>query len=533
MLRIYINEQYIDIGDQFSKINLKLKSPFLSKTVAYTFPFSVPNNDHNKSIFELQAFNQNFSTLSYFNARIIFESFVLDGYVKITKPPTDKLELYFTGWESLSYNNIEKVLLTELPYETQYYATDLYNAGFTKNDIYTWFPIDVSTDGNIGVVEHNDYDLVMMNYRDENDMLAGTVWARGTPTGNAADNFNNVISINAPFYFFSYVVEKVFEWLGVNVEQNDIAEDSDFEDLVVVYAPTKIVGLTDTYTTSYISFEHNLPQISIKKFFEFIENFFACKIVLDPFKRSVKIVFAKDIIKETDKTDITEKVSTQPVLSGISPTNIRLKQKFYSEDKFMLDTDFPDVYEDNSAEREEKIETEGTSSIQQLIEGVILDSDFKLPESYWIWTYRSFYAPRIGYDTNSEGYQLRAFSDLPFRLLFWDVQEEYERYKYDNGSKVGLTEQDWPVGKYSKNKSLKWEDSGNGIYELYYKDYLFWLNNFAKEVTFNARFTSSDLAYFDFIKKYRIDNIDVLIEEIPVSIYKDRIEVGEIKAVTV
>jgi len=75
------------------------------------------------------------------------------------------------------------------------------------------------------------------------------------------------------------------------------------------------------------------------------------------------------------------------------------------------------------------------------------------------------------------------------------------------------------------NLSLKW-DGEYGIYNKLAKDFLYWFNNIAKQVTIIFQPSPADL-FFDFSKKIRVNGIDYLVDEIRGEIRDSSISVAE------
>ena len=151
-----------------------------------------------------------------------------------------------------------------------------------------------------------------------------------------------------------------------------------------------------------------------------------------------------------------------------------------------------------------------------------------------MWNYNKFYRLLMGYDIkDSEEHIL--FENKPFRLAFKTTQTEYANkfWREDGltGDNLCVT---MPRGKISYgNYSLLFEYISKGLYDVFYSPVITWKNKFAKGFIFNANMNSADIIGMDFTKKYKVDSVVCLIVSIPVTLSKDKIETGDIEAITV
>lgn len=530
MLEIFINEQLIDLSKGFSSIPLILKSAFLTNQSAFSFPFNIPNNLQNREVLNIQSNENNYVKLGNINARIRYNTFTIDGNVKITHIG-DNIELNFTGYESLIFKRMNAAKLTDIPESVVFTANDLFNSSQSSNNIFTCCPVNVSTKSNLSVNALGpDWDTYILNYNDDT-RINQTALQSAIPPGNPAENYNNLNSTHvAPFLYLKYVIEKIFDYLGINIEENIIEDDTDWQELIVLYMPQTFFNRGQVGGTMY--FSEVLPSITINEFISELEDRLLIKFVLNPFKRSVKIISSIDIILSTSKTNITDRVSEILDSGMITSDNYYLRQDLISSDEFMNKDDFPDFIDiDSSNTNDIDIKVKSTSSLSPLLENIYIK---QAPGVNIDWFYRSVEIAKIGYNINESSETVTPWPELPWRLMFVDFPTESERFKIDSvtGVKTVLTSQTFAVGRYKLTKSLKWEDSGNGIYDLFYKDIIFWRNNLAKPIILTARFESDDLVDFDFLKKYHAGSMDFLIEEIPVELFLNKIKIGNIKAVT-
>lgn len=531
MLEIYIDEQLVDLGKQFSEINLVLKSSFLTDQSAFSFPFHIPNNENNRNIFNLKALNQVYNEQYRKEVSIRYNTVHIDGYVDIIDIINDDIELNFMGWEVEIFNKLKNEYITDIDESTAFTVLQLYNSGYTKNNIYTCVPIDISTDTNL----ENKYlafpmDRAFLNYRgDAQEIFQGGFYIEFSPSIPAGSPVNNFVkrihTQRAPFYFLTKVIDVLFDHLGINIAENFIADDNDYKDLFVYHPPKRSLGNNDS-----ITFQYNLPSIKIIDFIKEIEKRLLVRFVLNPFKRFVKIVSVANTITDATVNDVTAK-STSIRTGLLKSKNYQLRQDLCG-DKFLDDTVYPDklISTDVDGAETEEIVVKSTSGKFEVLEEHYIKTVNGAPIN---WYFRDFNCMSIGIDRDSP--EAQRWDSHNFRLMFWNVEEETYRcyYTSDDTGPHNATEQDIPVATYIKgNRSLKWEDSGKGIYDTEYSKILFWKNNLAKSVVAEIKFNSSDLVDFDFMQKLRIDNVEFLVEEIPVEIGKNTFKTGKIKGIT-
>jgi len=528
MLEININNQLIDLGKDFTSVNLFLKSPFLTNQAAHSFPLQIPNNEHNRSVTGLYNYKHNYNVKTLFDAWVRFNAFRIEGYVNIIDVNDDVIELHYTGWETVIFDKIKKLKLTDLPYIISYEYGDLVaSIQSPLNFIYSAIPVDVSTKDNI---EHETvpWNKYIVNYPRDNG--PGEMTIDNILPGNPAENYYTHIAAEvSPFFFLTYVIDKVYEYLGINIVENVLKTDDDFKYLMVLYMCQKWNG----GGSGSITFQYNLPSISINEFINELEDRLLIRFCLNPFQKSLKIVKRTDIIFSTNKKDINDKLEGEVHQSLINKANFALRQESINEDNFFSSSDFPDTYaEEEFIANEKEVKIKSTSAINHEVDySAIKTVELGGTDYYY---FRKFNCLKIGYSINKDTLNTKPFGDFPWRLVFIKNENETSRRRINSvtGEQIAVPAEQLVVGTYKLGKSLKWEDSGIGIYDLFYKPYLHWINNFAKPTTFKANFKSHDLVNFDFLQKYNGDNMDFLFEEIPITAYKHKLEVGKPKVVT-
>jgi hypothetical protein len=84
---------------------------------------------------------------------------------------------------------------------------------------------------------------------------------------------------------------------------------------------------------------------------------------------------------------------------------------------------------------------------------------------------------------------------------------------------------------YDTNFSLRYPGS-NGLFNLYWKDWVGWMMNDRKSVKIEKQMDFIELKSIDFTKRYRINGINYLISEVAVTLNKSSIKSAQLKCFT-
>ena len=80
----------------------------------------------------------------------------------------------------------------------------------------------------------------------------------------------------------------------------------------------------------------------------------------------------------------------------------------------------------------------------------------------------------------------------------------------------------------NSNLSLRYT-GGNGLFNLYWKDWVNWIMDDRKGVKIEKQMDFIELKSIDFTKRYRINGINYLISEIAVTLNKSSIKSAQLK----
>ena len=140
----------------------------------------------------------------------------------------------------------------------------------------------------------------------------------------------------SPFIRGSYLLKRLFEYFGYTMEESAITSDATFKNIVFIN------NTMDSLANGMIKLSHLVPDCMCNDVLDVYRKKFCCEFVPDEGARSVRVVFFKDIINETDVPDLTPYLVGHPEISYPDYKQLRL-----ISDEFI--TDGSDTYESTSA----------------------------------------------------------------------------------------------------------------------------------------------------------------------------------------
>ena len=564
MLKINIAGQNVDLPDNIN-IPLKLKNPMFHDVGSFSLNFNIPLTDRNKKTFNfLNRISNNLNGSIEEDCDISFNIPLFKGYIKCNKSSKagfkssfySDLGAFFSGAQKKNLPDLElggDVIFADTPTKYAHYKA--------------------TTNG-----EYPDYNMVMFPVR--NDGFTGDApvtaemwqnrwfWEKqgGVDTSYFAKGNYSI----TPFPYFAFVIKQAFLENGYSILKNIFASDPDLVKLVVFN-----VNDTDWYerpSHSYNLSKH-VPDISIASMIQNIKKRFNIGCFINSNSREVVILKHEDIINDSDYIDITNKASSEFETETFDNNGFILKfnqgdDEFWDENvKDILHSDrvqdpvatigdlaglSPDVGdivlvedEDNyynyspsgwilsskgvqnnyiEGNEELTIESDLGYLANNLEEGDAGTSSGLTYTDFPTVTYYDWLIPYTSQLGNSWYPRFEAI-EYPLRLLFYRglVDSENPSYDYPLGSHDVY---DYNGNKISDaNLALRW-DGQYGIYENFWKNYLYWYLNIRKEIKLRINWAISDLANIKFYKKYRINRTDYLIKDIDINLTKTKINIG-------
>jgi hypothetical protein len=255
-----------------------------------------------------------------------------------------------------------------------------------------------------------------------------------------------------------------------------------------------------------ISISNHLPQVKVYDFLLHLSNYLNIRYIFNNRNRTVEFVQMQDVIQCPDIIDFNKNVESY-----------YKKETDIEYDGFLLKQN-PDELDENFLAQEEYIQYGQTGSKIQTV-----DTDFS-------------YLTRVAQDFNPGGSSMWGFvptckqnssdwaTNKP-RIIFYTGM-----VSPDNGPSYF-----YPKGENNYNGDYAYITyyDDTGIYSNFHKNYFRWLLYHKQQYNFRKKMNIEDLLNFDFKLKRRIKDLNVLVDEIDVTLKKDSISTANITCFTV
>lgn len=558
MLRLVANNRELDLGD-IKSLSFKRKSTlfkFDDVQCSIVVPFTLPRTDNNEQIFNyygnlaLNYYDNTEVPVYIYHTGILFANAVLT-IKKNTKKYYDcdvKLDL------GIATSKIKDTKIADVPQggdiaftfksdynriDDGYYITMVYNENTLK---------DTPFDGHIASLYAQNY----MNFW--NLATNEPMWI--DPIDEGEQTIDVPMNVIVPFPFVERVLKNIFMHCGLTIGYNEFEQNADLNRLVIfntVNACEKeyFERGTPTYykpVLSTINIANHLPDISVATFLMDLAVCFCAGYLAE--NGSVRVLLYRDILRSADYIDYTSKVLKEYTKTNYNnDPGFNVQLTFDENDELLTDNwtvddyDIPirvdsdesplwpstpepgnivyytatypgmwlsyDYYEDRflSVPRwdypKEETYLIGNPALRFIrymfqnfrsgAEGLSLDCGISLvgPKPLTGNEGETYYVPWVKQNVNHFFYN-RAIVPFSFRLFFALGQDESR----------GM-----PMGHYKTDTtSLQWYDSGIGLYDNYWDDYIKWRDNIDDiEIEMTLELSVVELKNFDFARKYYIN----------------------------
>lgn len=327
------------------------------------------------------------------------------------------------------------------------------------------------------------------------NLVTGTGFKLNKPVGGSSIVAGTTIinpinySVTSPFVRVKYIIDRIVNELGITVE-GDFFSDADYPSMVLLHSnclerPIELVGSVKWLATrSSFNINEFVPDWSIPEFLKALQNRYNLAVYFNERTGALIIKKRDGIIGNHNYINFT---SISQVITGMDMEQLdglSLKAKRDSKDALV---NVDDVYE--VGEVELTINSELSSPVQ---EGDIFFGGSVYTET----TARQFHS---------------IYSERPFDTAIPGVIGLYElRTSLDSGAI------DYPAIKI--NGTIDGNFPGvNGLANKAWKNYIrFLINRKISKAAINMQFR--ELLDFDWIKKYRIDNMNYLVKSLDVTL---------------
>ena len=539
MLSIQIADQPLDLSDDFS-VSLNLKSPLFNDVGDYSFPFKVPTTARNMSILGWK--NRMASTRNIyetFDGSIRWNWMVLYSGQILIKTASDKT---FEGTLYINKGNfnyeVKDLLLNRVDFGMKEFAGDDQGMDYFNWSLTKFYP---EVDFAMPQITNLDfYDPQAMNPELQAYNL---IFPDGKLHKNTTDGQHRTILV--PFLYLKFVLNKLAETFGYRLQDEFFTSSTELSRLVIYHSVNiseVLFGLQQVY---YCRF---LPKVKVSEFISGLEKWFNCSFHVDTKQRVVRIVSNKEVLLHSEVIEFSKHVLS---ISHDIPDPI-------SGFRFHLGPDSGDkVYQD---------QLDQEKGITDYIKGAVQSfSDIPpypftlLGDIYYIIDTDSWWQLG-GVSFLIQWVQLPIGPSLTDKFFYkWgDDKNKYETVFSSLSDKSGIvscgnlgadnqkvTPRLFWVGMYGgygspyllrglaydTNFSLRYPGS-NGLFNLYWKDWVGWMMNDRKSVKIEKQMDFIELKSIDFTKRYRINGINYLISEVAVTLNKSSIKSAQLKCFT-
>jgi len=577
MINIEINNQLLDLYPN-TEINYYLTNPMFSDIGNFTLPLKIANNKSNRIKLNFPGRISNINNnIADYEASIQARSLKLRGLLSVKETSNEEFDAYYTdGIGEFNYL-VENKYLTDISADDYEWDTKNEMDAYLRDTINHIYP---------------DRDFVCFPVQNIN-LFDGTSgedeWKAHYNSINAWDwttsNFRTAWQYHIPFFYISYIIEKLFNTFGYIMGRNPFRTIAEFRRLIVYFPCFRRINNISIWNEYYRQedgkFKINLVNYTSKypilDFIKGIENAFCCKFFINNTTKVVDIKFWKEILSSGDYEDITGKASEEfTVINDDELNGYNLSYNFDSNDEStsLKDIDnyirIDDVnsYDDLPSYSSEEdidhifelcfVQNENSFYIYYKKTGESIYDWYKLSEHLYElksgdgdFEIASEISPlRLMINEGSESVlmpfqELSAINepDYPFEDMdnigFFPLSDDMykvlnPRFLFYRGIFSTLSQKQYPFASnhvyyknisgdhdYSKinnaNYALSWEGP-YGLYESFWKEYLYWYINFRKPVKRYIHWKAEDIQNIDYSKKYRIGNHDYFIKSIPVKI---------------
>jgi hypothetical protein len=137
-------------------------------------------------------------------------------------------------------------------------------------------------------------------------------------SGNKFDVTNNTF---VPFVYLNYVIEKIFESLGISISTNEIYNDEELRQLVLINNVSICnyndnAGNINVVLNSTFNLQNHVPKIPVTEFFKFLEKQFKAFVIYNEFTNSVEIRFFKNIYNSAATNKFSEENISKIIISA-------------------------------------------------------------------------------------------------------------------------------------------------------------------------------------------------------------------------
>ena len=141
----------------------------------------------------------------------------------------------------------------------------------------------------------------------------------------------------SPFIRANYVLKRVFQHFGYELQDNFFTQTKPFDKMVLVN------NVIDVMVNGHIRIEDLLPDVTVSEFLEVFRKKFLCEFVSDEGTHTANIIFLRDVVESKPVADLTRCMTEEPTLSYKTASDYK---RIVLRAKQQADSDAEDSYDD-------------------------------------------------------------------------------------------------------------------------------------------------------------------------------------------
>ena len=531
MLRFKINDQYVDLPEDFS-FTMNLKSPIFGDVGSYSYPFKLPASARNKVIlgFPNRMENTN-DTFKNFDAEIEWNGItIFKGTANLKSTGESGFEGSVYDGSGDLYYKIKGMSLQNIDFSGDYsFATEQ-----AKLD---W--INIHTNRFYPEVEVGFPQILNKSYFDEMPVDPFLQYFNHYHNDNIQLTSSAVNTVIVPMLFLRYILKKIFEAFGFIFDDQFFATDPDYNSLALfnlVDCNSNGVGPGFfNYDERKVMLNYHLPRTTLNDFFAGLEKFFNIRFFVDQktntvFLKSVGSILRSQSYKEFLNPPISIGAEQESVISGF-----HLKMDIDTDDEYFT--------------TRKQLDDEKLNHIRPPVKSISDLPPWPSDDMYDIRYVHDVHAFYILWTQKQWTLWSETSLDLYLEYIYRNDDQLIEtifstllNYNITDDGVIGNKRSDWKkctpklfFVKYNgaesgarmaalpaiEGKSLFFGGQ-NGIFRQHYKDY-FDFRLSTKLVKIQSQLSFNDLKDFDFSSKYYIKGRKYLIRDVQVTLKRDRI----------
>lgn len=555
MLEIKIENSMLDLGKV--NISFELISPVFNTMGSFSYPFTLPATDKNKSILGFSNRINTTTSKSSCNAEIFLSGLLWKrGLLRIIDANKDFIKCNFEIGNGHFYSVLKNIKLFDLELGgTKSYANDYYEWNVSSPYFGPW--------GKVWPFRYPDIPFAVFPFNMPNfyeDSAKGT-FLRNNFDGNVnyftfPDHlFSHSFNTFVVFPYLNFVFDKIWLKANVNEVSNAFRNDPFLKYLTLFNSNTEYAwhpdDLIDGFRLDRINLRDYMPDLGILDLITTLEDVFQAYIFYDEFTNSVKIALFKDIVNSPDVEilDFPFKITSlspnqfdgYSVEYDIDSNDSFADDYFKSIDQFTFKGEIPD---------ESSLPANGNSFLDMYF----VTSTHKY--MYWminsvnpnLGSWQTYASDRNKFTSGNGGLTIKipgvfareTYLPKAGNVGHWQVvDQDYSpaespelRFIFYHGvvnnkpfgSPFNLDESGNVISDYS----LEWEGDF-GLKNKFYKEYLSFKQN-TRQGEFKMLLDPAAIKSIDFSKKYRFANANWLLSKIKITISNEKISPAEITA---